>query len=104
MLPAAGAAGGVELEMSDENAADVEDNTAPPELTLTDWPVDAPRDWVERVNRPQTAAEVEAIAQSIRRGQPFGSPTWQARTAKRLGLESTFRPRGRPRKNPDGRG
>ena len=38
---------------------------------------------------------------SIRRGQPFGSDSWQAEVAARLGLESTFRPRGRPRKRPE---
>ena len=32
------------------------------------------------------------------RGQPFGSETWQAEVAARLGLESLLRPRGRPRK------
>ena len=31
------------------------------------------------------------------RGRPFGSENWQNRTAKRLGLQSTKRPRGRPR-------
>jgi putative transposase len=34
----------------------------------------------------------------VQRGRPFGSEKWQKATAKRLGLESTFRPRGRPRK------
>ena len=52
-----------------------------------------------RVNRPFASTEEEAVRQSIVRGQPFGSEAWQAKTASRLGLESTFRPRGRPRKN-----
>ncbi len=64
----------------------------------TSWPVSKPRDWTAYVNQPQTEAEVEAIRVSIARGRPFGSPTWQKRTASRLGLESTFRPRGRPKK------
>ena len=38
---------------------------------------------------------------SIQRGQPFGSAFWQAEVAARLGLESSFRPRGRPRLTPD---
>ena len=46
-----------------------------------------------------TKAE-EAVRRSIERGQPYGSPSWQAAVAKRLGLESVFRPRGRPRKEP----
>jgi putative transposase len=44
---------------------------------LARWPVPHPRNWIDLVNQPQTEAE---------------------QTAKRLGLESTFRPRGRPRK------
>jgi putative transposase len=50
---------------------------------------------VETVNRPQTEAELH---RSVKRGTPFGSATWQVRIAKRLGLESTLHPRGRPRK------
>ena len=64
---------------------------------LTPWPVPRPRAWRSLVNTPQTAAELDAIRTSIQRGRPLGSPTLQKRTAKRLGLESTFRPRGRPR-------
>jgi putative transposase len=66
--------------------------------TLAAWPVPRSRLWTDHVNQPQTEAEVDAIRVSIQRGRPFGSPAWQQRTAKRLGLESTFRPRGRPRK------
>ncbi|HUG90462.1 MAG TPA: hypothetical protein VML55_06495 [Planctomycetaceae bacterium] len=50
------------------------------------------------MNRPQSEAEVKAVRHSIRRSTPFGSSQWQIRTAKRLGLEWTLRPRGRPRK------
>ena len=37
------------------------------------------------------------VRQSIARGRPFGSEQWTDKTVKRLGLESTMRPRGRPR-------
>lgn len=70
-------------------------------LKLSRWPVPRPADWVKRVNAPLTPAEEESVQRSIQRGQPFGGPVWQSRTTKRLGLESTFRPRGRPRKNPE---
>jgi putative transposase len=43
----------------------------------------------------------QAVRRSIRRGQPYGTEPWQKRTASRLGLESTFRPRGRPLKKPN---
>jgi hypothetical protein len=36
----------------------------------------------------------------LRRGQPYGTEPRQKRTASRLGLEPTFRPRGRPSKQP----
>lgn len=65
---------------------------------LSDWPVPRPRNWIERVNRAETPQELEALRRSVQRGQPFGSESWQKRTAKRLSLESTLRPRGRPRK------
>ena len=65
---------------------------------LCDWPLPRPRLWVAAVNRAETAAELEALRTSVVRGRPFGAPAWQTRMARRLGLESTFRPRGRPRK------
>jgi putative transposase len=65
---------------------------------MAPWPLPRNRGWVDHVNAPQTAAEVEAMRRSIERGSPFGSPSWVERAAKRLGLEGTMRPRGRPRK------
>lgn len=65
---------------------------------LSPWPLPQPRDWTDRVNRPETEKELEAIRRSAIRGQPFGNSSWQEKTAKALGLESTFRHRGRPRK------
>jgi putative transposase len=70
---------------------------------LTRWPIDRPRDWTARVNRPFAPQEEEAIRRSIQRGQPFGSEPWRTEVAGRLGLESSLRPRGRPRKNESGR-
>jgi putative transposase len=50
------------------------------------------------VNRPQTEAELAALRVSVQRGRPFGDHAWLDRVAAELGLESTIRPRGRPRK------
>ena len=73
-----------------------------PGLDLTPWPVARPRQWRKLVNTPLPADEAEAVARSVRRNQPCGDPAWQAATATRLGIESTLRPVGRPRKvNPD---
>lgn len=64
---------------------------------LSEWPVEQPRNWAARVNQPETAAELEGLRVSVNRGQPFGSESWVVRMAKRLGLEATLRPPGRPK-------
>lgn len=69
-----------------------------PRPEMSPWPIARPRRWVARVNAALTPAEEEAIARSMRRGQPLGDPEWQGSTADRLGLRSTLRPRGRPRR------
>lgn len=71
---------------------------SPVPTILSPSPVKLPKNWPERVNRPQTAAEEQAIRRSIERGAPLGGSVWQRRIVSRLGLESTLRPRGRPRK------
>ena len=65
---------------------------------LAEWPIAPPRNWLQRVNRAETDEELAAVRTSIARGRPFGTRPWQQRTAKRLHLESTFRPRGRPKR------
>ena len=54
-------------------------------------------EWLKQVDRPGSEAELAALRRSLLRGAPFGDATWRERTAERLGLESTLRPRGRPR-------
>ena len=61
-------------------------------------PVKRREDWLEWVNKPLNEKELDAVRLSLKRGRPYGSETWQKRTAKKLDLESTRRPRGRPRK------
>jgi len=53
--------------------------------------------WLARVNAPQSEAELEALRRAVNRGQPFGDPAWRDKMSKQFGLESTCRPRGRPR-------
>lgn len=67
---------------------------------LHDGPVIRPRNWLSRLNQPETAVELEQLRRSVNRGTPFGNENWLHRTAARLGLEATVRPRGRPRKSP----
>ena len=56
------------------------------------------KDWLDWVNRPLNETERDALRMCIARGQPFGEEKWKLRTAKKLGIESSLRPRGRPRK------
>ncbi len=66
---------------------------------LTDWPVPRTRQWVKWTNEAQTEEELAAIRQCVQRGRPFGKEAWVQRTTCRLNLESTLRPRGRPKRN-----
>jgi len=72
-------------------------NTEPDPKLLAPWPINRSPNWLARVNESLTKNEVEAIQHSIKRSKPYGDEAWIATTAKRLDLESTLRPRGRPR-------
>jgi putative transposase len=65
---------------------------------LADWPIGQQSNWLDWVNQAETEQELEALRQSVQRGRPFGCAQWQKEIAKRLGLESAYRPVGRPRK------
>jgi len=56
--------------------------------------------WLQSVQQALTAEELVLLRRSVLRGTPFGDPKWQQRIVAKLGLESTVRPRGRPRKTP----
>jgi hypothetical protein len=56
---------------------------------------------MSRVNRPQDEKELEWLRQCVLRGRPYGDDAWVRRTAAKLGLESSLRPVGRPRKTPE---
>ncbi len=65
---------------------------------LAAWPQPRRPGWTDYVNEPQTEAELAAVRRSILRGSPLGDDRWVERTIESLGLETTLRPRGRPRK------
>jgi putative transposase len=65
------------------------------------WPLPRPRDWVSMVNAHETEAELKMMRTAVRRGNPLGTPAWQLETAKRLGIEHSLQPRGRPRREPE---
>jgi putative transposase len=60
------------------------------------WPRDA--QWCKAVNAPLEAARLDLLRRSVIRSAPYGLPNWAETFAIKTGLESTLRPRGRPRK------
>ena len=69
---------------------------------LSPWPVRRAPSWVDHVNRPLNDRELIALRRCIDRGAPFGGVDWTQDVVKKLGLETTLRPRGRPRKTNKG--
>ena len=65
---------------------------------LTPGPLPRPHGWVRMVNEPMEDESLAAARESVKRGRPFGETKWVHRTAARLGLDFTLRPRGRPKK------
>jgi putative transposase len=65
---------------------------------LSDGPLPWPRNWQEQVNRALTEKELDAVRRCLERGQPYGGEAWVKSAAGQLGLASTLRPRGRPKK------
>ena len=68
-------------------------------LELEDWPVERPKDWVERVNEKFEDQTLEELRLSIKRGRPFGGAKWLKSVVGRYGLQGTVRNPWRPRKN-----
>jgi putative transposase len=68
------------------------------ERLLSPLPIDLPSNWEATVDEKLPEAQTASIRTSIARGRPYGSAAWVERTAKRLGLQFTLRPRGRPPK------
>jgi len=71
----------------------------PPLLPWLDvGPVSRHSGWLEYVQTPQTEAELAGLRRSVARNRPYGSAGWVERVVEELGLESSVRPQGRPRK------
>ena len=67
-----------------------------PQLSLP--PLPFPPDWHDQLSLEIPSEILEKIEHCIQRSCPFGEPKWVEKTAIRLNLESTLRPRGRPKK------
>jgi putative transposase len=62
-------------------------------------PIELPANWREYVDAPIAEKILREIRKSIERRSPYGTLEWQIQICEQLGLESTLRPRGRPRKH-----
>jgi putative transposase len=65
---------------------------------LSDWPVKRPSNWLSLLNEDQAERDEQQVRVSLERNRPMGDSAWVQRVVKRLGLEHTMRPPGRPRK------
>ncbi len=70
------------------------------EPMLARLPIALPVHWVDEVNTPMKSSQLDSLRQSVNRQAPFGQADWCVQQAAQNGLESTLRPRGRPKKPP----
>ncbi len=66
---------------------------------IDDLPLKLPCDWAQFVDNPIVEKETTELLGCIKRCSPYGAPEWKSKISKELGLESTLRPIGRPRKS-----
>ena len=65
---------------------------------LDESPMILPNNWQEFINTKEDKIDVITIRNSIERQAPLGEESWTAKVSKMYGLESTLKPRGRPKK------
>ena len=65
-------------------------------ITLTDWPVTRPIDWLDLVQL-EAADETQELRHSVRRSSPYGPEAWRLQMADDLQLLASLTPPGRPR-------
>ena len=65
---------------------------------LSDGPIELPSNWARLLHENMAQADIDRINNSIKRGAPFGDDCWKQLAAAKLNLESTLRPKGRPKK------
>jgi len=75
-----------------------ESSNMKPRLLTSEPPIILSQDWSRYVDHPLAANELTILSESVKRGSPYGEITWRTKISKELGLESTLRSRGRPKK------
>lgn len=66
-------------------------------IKLSYGPVEIPEHWEKLVDEAVNPQQIGALQNSMKRGAPFGDLSWQKVTVRKMGLESTTKPIGRPK-------
>jgi putative transposase len=66
---------------------------------LSKGPVLLPDGWNKLVNDVKENENADVLKNCITRGTPYGDNEWKMKAIKKMKLESTVRPRGRPKKS-----
>lgn len=67
-------------------------------LLVDEIPIELPKKWDRYVDESLPEEKLRILRHSINRQSPYGTSMWQIQVCKELGLESTLKPRGRPKK------
>lgn len=73
-------------------------NSESPSSLLSESPVTRPDGWARLVDQPQSAEDLKALRRCSLKSTPFGSERWVHHTAAELGLQSSLRGPGRPKR------
>lgn len=71
------------------------------DLAISTGPIALPMNWPGMVDLMPWESDLKKIERCIRHGMPLGQDDWVEQTARDLGLTSSLRSRGRPRKSPE---
>ena len=66
---------------------------------LAKWPIYESKDYLDFVNQPMNASEVEAIRSSVQKSKVFGSEQWREKISKKYDIPLWREKAGRPKKN-----
>jgi putative transposase len=61
------------------------------------WPLSDESQWQAQLDELVSSEQLTSVRECVNRQRPFGEVDWQAEIASRFGLDSTLRPRGRPK-------
>ena len=67
-------------------------------VPISESPVTKPDRWVQLVDEPQSEEELEALRRCSLKSTPFGPERWVRDTAAQMGLQSSLRGPGRPKR------